>query len=427
MNNRINGKQSAPSYLLSNLLGAKVTLNGKKIGKFADVAIIDGDVAAEVTHFLITRPFGNPSLLVPCEKVKSMTHKEIVIDIEDLHKYEGEPASGTVLLRDHVLDKKVLDVEGREVEVVYDVRLVLLHNLHSKLYITEVDVSRYGLIRRMRLQRLADFIYDMLNRMKSEPIPWSYIEPLPSGISSFKGDLKLKVVKERLSDMHPVDVADILEKMEPEQRVAVFDQLDTSHASDTLEEIDPSVQRMILSSLSREKIAQLINEMTPGQAADVLAVLSTSEMRDILELLDSENAKKIQSILEKHEEKILNFATSNFLKFAPDLTVKQAHEQYRQVASVSDVIMYLYIVDEQDTLLGVIDIRELMKANDDAKLKDIMDQIVGSLSPGSTLREAVAMFSRYSFRALPIVDDTGKILGVLPYRDMITLKHRFLG
>jgi magnesium transporter len=423
MNNRINGKQSAPSYLLSNLLGAKVNLNGKKIGKFADVAIIDGDVAAEVTHFLITRPFGNPSLLVPWEKIKSMSNKEIVIDIEDLHKYEGEPPSGTVLLRDHVLDKKVLDVEGREVEIVYDVRLVLLH---SKLCITEVDVSRYGLIRRMGLQRLADFIYNRLNRMKSEPIPWSYIEPLPTGISSFKGDLKLKFVKETLSEMHPVDVADILEEMEPEQRVVVFDQLDTSHASDTLEEIDPSVQRMILSSLSREKIARLVNEMTPGQAADVLAVLSSSEMRDILELLDSENAKKIQSILEKHEEKILNFATSKFLKFAPDITVKQAHEQYRQVASVSDVIMYLYIVDEQDKLLGVIDIRELMKANDDAQLKDVMGQIVGKLTPESTLREARAMFNRYSFRALPIIDDTGKILGVLPYRDMITLKHRFL-
>jgi len=423
MNTSINGKQSAPSYLLSNLLGAKVTLKGKKIGKFADVAIIDGDVAAEVTHFLITRPFGNPSLLVPWEKVKSITNNEIVIDVEDLHKYEGEPASGTVLLRDHVLDKKVLDVEGREVEVVYDVRLVLLHN---KLYITEVDVSRSGLIRRIGLTRLADFIYNLVNRMKSEPIPWSYIEPLPTGISSFKGDLKLKIVKERLSEMHPVDVADILEKMEPEQRVAVFDQLDTSHASDTLEEIDPSVQRMILSSLSREKIARLINEMTPGQAADVLAVLPSSEMRDILELLDSENAKKIQSILERHEEKILNFATSNFLKFAPELTVKQARRQYGRVASVSDVIMYLYIVDEQDKLLGVVDIRELIKANDDVQLKDIMGQIVASLNPESTLRQAVAMFSRYSFRAIPIVDDTDKILGVVSWRDMVTLKHHFL-
>ena len=423
MNTPINGKQSAPSYLLSNLLGTKVVLNEKKIGKFADVAIIDGDVAAEVTHFLITRPFGGTSLLVPWEKVKSITNNEIVIDVEDLHKYEGEPASGTVLLRDHVLDKKVLDVEGREVEVVYDVRLVLIHN---KLYITEVDVSRSGLIRRIGLTRIADFIYNMVNRMKSEPIPWSYIEPLPTGISSFKGDLKLKIVKERLSEMHPVDVADILEKMEPEQRVAVFNQLDTSHASDTLEEIDPSVQRMILSSIPKEKIAQLINEMTPGQAADVLAVLPSSEMRGILELLDNENGRKIHAILEMHEEKILNFATANFLKFSQNLTVKQAHEQYRHVASVSDVIMYLYIVDEQDKLLGVIDIRELMKANDDSLLKDIMGQIVASLNPESTLRQAVAMFSRYSFRAIPIVDDTDKILGVVSWRDIVTLKHRFL-
>jgi magnesium transporter len=423
MNALTNGKQLAPSYLLSRLLGAKVILKGKKIGRFADVAIIDGDVAAEVTHFYITRSFGSPSLLVPWEKVKSLTTKEIVIDIEDLHKYEGEPGSGTVLLRDHILDKKVLDVEGREVEVVYDVKLVLLHN---KLYITEVDANQSGLIRRMGLTRLADFIYDMLNRAKSKPIPWSYIEPLPTEISSFKGNVKLKIVKERLSEMHPVDVADILEKMEPEQRIAVFDQLDTSHASDTLEEIDPSVQRAILSYLSKEKIAQLVNEMTPGQAADVLAVLPSSEVGAILELLRSGHARKIQAILERHEEMILNYATSNFLKFPPDVTIQQARREYRHTVKDADVIMYLYVVDEHDKLLGVIDVRDMVKADLNALLKDVMSDTVASLKPTSSLREASAKFARYGFRALPIVDDNGKILGVVPYRDMMNLKHRFL-
>ena len=166
--------------------------------------------------------------------------------------------------------------------------------------------------------------------------------------------------------------------------------------------------------------------MTPGQAADVLAVLPSSEAKPILELLNKENAAKIESILEKHEEKILNYATSYFLKFPPDLTVHQAHELFRKNASISDVVMYIYVVDKVGKLLGVIDIRELMKASDDALLKDIMVDTVASLTPSSTLREASAMFTRYSFRAIPVLDDAGRILGVVPYRDMMNLKHRYL-
>jgi CBS domain-containing protein/sporulation protein YlmC with PRC-barrel domain len=421
--NSTNKKRVGQIQYLSELLGAKVMANGRIVGRFADVVIRDGDIAAEVTHLYITRPFGNPSLLVPWERVRSMSTKEVVIDVDNLQQYEAEPGTGMILLKDHVVDKKVLDLEGREVEVVYDVRMVMANN---KLYVSDVDVSRYGLLRRLRLKWLADFIYNLANKIERQTVSWAYVQPLPTQISSFSGDVKLKVLKEKLSEMHPVDLADILEELDDEQRVAVFGELDTTHASDTLEEIDPSVQRAILSSLTKERIAQLVNEMTPGQAADVLAVLPSSEMRAILKLLDSVKARKIQAILEKHEEKILNYATVNFLKFPPDTTVRQAHEQYRRSAAVSDVIMYLYVVDKNDKLLGVIDIRELMKASDDALLKDVMVDVVAKLNPASTLREASAMFTRYGFRAIPIVDDTGKILGVVPYRDMMNLKHRFL-
>jgi len=282
------------------------------------------------------------------------------------------------------------------------------------------------LLRRIGLRRLADLIYSLANQIKKETISWTYFQPLPTQIGSFKGNVKLNILKEKLSEMHPVDLADIIEKLDQEQRVIILNQLDTAHASDTLEEIDPGVQKVILSSLSKERIAQLLNEMTPGQAADVLAVLPTSEAKAILKLLNDENATKIQAILENHEQKILDYATSNFMRFARDVTVQQARRHYRHVAREADVIMYLYVVDEQDKLLGVIDIRELIKANDDAVLKDIMVDVVATLNPQSTLREAAAMFTRYGFRAIPILDDNGKMLGVVSYRDMVNLKHRFL-
>jgi len=416
-------KQNGDSYFLSEILGAKVLLSGRKIGRLSDFVIIDGDAAAEVSHLWVSRPFGSPALVIPWEKVRGLTRKQVTVDIESVDRYVADAEKEYLLLKDKVLDKKVLDTEGREVEVVYDIKMAALA---GKLYVTDVDLSRYGLFHRLGLKWFADLIYNIANRIKRQTLSWGYVQPLPPDISSFRGELRLKVLKETLSDMHPADLADIIEQLGPGQRDAIFHQLNTERASDTLEEIDSRVQRAIVSSLTKEWTAQLVNEMTPGQAADVLAVLPTDEMNDILELLREEHRKKIRNILEQHEEKIVNYATSRFLKFPPGTTVREAFEQYRRTGGESDVVMYLYVVDEQGKLLGVVDIRELIKASNENKLGDIMSSVVANLIPQSTLREASAMFDRYGFRAIPIVDEKDKILGVVPFRDMMNLKHRLL-
>jgi magnesium transporter len=411
------------SFFLSQIYKKKVFNREKKIGSLADLFIIERGKVAEVSRLLVSRPFGYPSLIVPWEKVRSFTSKEIVIDIDSEERYEGEPRDEDVLLRDHVLDKKVLDTDDKEVEVVYDIKLTVNY---GKMYVTDVDLSRYGLLRRIKLSWLANFIYSLAEKIKQQTISWSYIQPIPNTISSFSGDIKLNILKEKLSDVHPVDLADILEEMDPEQRARVFDGLDTKRASDTLEEIDPSVQRQLISSLEKEKAAKLIDDMTPAQAADVLSILPWNEADSILKFLSEDKAAKITSIIDKQEENILNYATVNVLKFGPDVTDKQAEEEYHRVAKGKDVVMYLYIVDDQDKLLGVIDVKELLLASDEMLLKDIMIEEVVSLNPESTIKDAFAMFSRYGFRAIPVTNKEDKLLGVIPYKDIMNLKHRFI-
>src|SRR5450759_2959990 len=115
-----NTNQFQPFYFLSEIIGAKVILRGKKIGKLSDILIKENGKIPVVTHFYVTRSFGNPSLLIPWENITSLTVKEVNIDVEGLEKYEGVPGEETVLLKDYILDKKVLDIEDREVEIVYD-------------------------------------------------------------------------------------------------------------------------------------------------------------------------------------------------------------------------------------------------------------------------------------------------------------------
>jgi len=410
-------------FSLSDLIGIKVLNGDQKIGKLGDVAIIEKDKLPIVTHFIVHRSFGRKTLLVPWERVVAVNVRRIIVDLDNVEQYEGETTESQILLNDHVLDKKVLDMDDNEVDVVYDVKLVLRNGV---LYVTDVDLSRYALFKRLGLEPFIKLLFGGTDFIKKETLSWSYVQPLPKYLGSFKGNVKLNVLKEKLTEIPPVDLADILEELSSEQRLVLFNQLETEQASDTLEEIEPRVQRQLISSIKIERAAELINAMTPAQAADILAILPASEADDILKLIDKENAGKIQYMLDKQDEKIINFSTSQFIKLPPHTKVGNVLEGFREIAQDRVEIMYLYIVDEQDVLLGVIDIKEVLKAKADDKLADIMTTNIIHLNPDNTLIEVAEMFSRYSFRAIPITDDRNVILGVVPYRDVMNLKHRFV-
>jgi magnesium transporter len=175
-----------------------------------------------------------------------------------------------------------------------------------------------------------------------------------------------------------------------------------------------------------EKVAQLIDQMTTGQAADVLSILSASEANEILNLLDHDNAVKIRAIMESHEENIMDFATQEYVSFPPEHRVETAIDEYKSIARGKDVMNYVYILDERKHLLGVIDIKDLLLADDKTLLKDIMEENVHTLEPDSTLKEAYVKFARYDYRALPISDDDYLMMGCVTYRDIVGLKHRFV-
>lgn len=416
-------QKSDRKFLLSEMLGAKVFLHEKKIGSLSDLMIVETGKLPEVRNFVISRPFGDPSLLIPWERIITLEPQKLVIDIDDLKKYETFPPEDAILLRDHILDKKVIDTEDAEVEVVYDIRLI---ERNAKLYVTEVDTSKSARLRRLGFGFMSGVLASRQDPRDSGSISWMYIQPLPSHISSFKGDVKLKILKETLAEIHPVDLADILEDLDHDQRVMVFSSLDHEQASDTLEEIEPIVQRDIISSLSKDKVVRLINDMTPGQAADILTILPSTEAQIIIEALNAETAKKIQSIVSKQEEKVIHYTTQKILKFSPETTVEYVQNDYPRHAKGKDVIMYVYVVDGEDTLLGVIDLKELLQADDRALLKEIMVENVISLNTESTLKEASQSFARYDFRALPVTDEKNHLVGVIPYRDVMNLTHHFV-
>ncbi len=145
-----------------------------------------------------------------------------------------------------------------------------------------------------------------------------------------------------------------------------------------------------------------------------------------MKLIDKESVRKIQYMLDKQEEKLVNLSTSHFIKLSPNTHVSQVLLHFREMAKDKDEIMYIYIVGEKDALLGVVDLKEILQAKEEDKLEDIMTTSVISLKPEDTLLEAAEIFSRYDFRAIPVTDDHDVILGVVRYRDIVKLKHKFV-
>jgi len=422
MKDESNNNKTESILFLSDVMNAKVLLNGKKIGKLLDLIILEKHKAAEVTYIVISRPFGYPSLVVPWNNVSSFNEKEVTIDIDDVEKFAYKIPEGFILLKDYILDKKILDLEDAEVEVVYDIKMVMSKN---KLYITDVDPSKNARYRRLGLDKFTHLILKDSDKSDDELIPWSYVQALPSNIGSFKGDVKLNILKEKLNDLPPVDIVEILEDLDHDQRLTVINQLEEEHASDTLEEISPNMQREIISSLTKEKVADLIDMMTPGQAADVLSVLTLEDQEAIMELMDEENLNKIKSILEKRQDTILNLITERYLKAQPDETVETMENAYPKRAKGKDEIMYIHVTDKDNKLLGVIDVKELLQADNQALLKDIMNKNVITLDKESSIGEATKMFYRYGFRSLQVTDNDNKIVEVVSQRDVVKLTLHF--
>ena len=407
-------------FYLTGLVGRKVYNRGEKMGVLGDIVALDKDPVPEITHLLVHRSMGRHSLKIPWDKVSMITSTQLVLDIVDpesyVHKDNYEVEAPYTLLKDHVLDKKILDFDDNEVEVVYD---VLMELKDSKLYATKVDISHHTLWRRMGL----NFIADLLSGSReSGLLSWTLIEPLPDHIGSFKGNVRLKVLKDKISEMHAEDLANVLEDLNREQRLDIFSQLDTAQASDTLEAMDQTVQRDLIDALKVERVAELIAHMTPAEAADVLGILPTNEADAILKLVNRETASRINYMIKEYDDTVLPLVTTKIIKLLPNRLVGEVENNYREMAKNRDVNTYIYVVDEKETLLGVIGVRDLLISAPEKTLGDIMVTNVMTFLTDMSIPEAAADFARYRYFAIPVTCENRILRGVVLYQDVMGMK-----
>ena len=391
--------------------------NRVELGRLVDLEIRLGRLYPEVVNLIVGRSFGRPPLEVPFSWVTSIDTHRSVVEVPAGEKVrEFDPESSRILVKDMILDKKIIDTDEYEVEIVYDIHLL---QAEGRMLVVHVDVTKAGMLRRLHFGWLARMIWGEVK--DTELLPWKYVQSLPTDIDRFHGNVKLTVSREKISDIHPADLADILEELSGEERMAVFNTLDTETAADTLEEAEPRVQRELVASLRRDRLAELFHTMTPAQIADILEILPRVDAEALKKGLTTEEVSKVSELLDAHDVKLPSLATERFLALPDSALVRQALTRFRSRTKRYDVIMYVYITTAEGTLKGVVDIRELIQNRSDETLRNIMTEQVVTLAPTDTLADAASEFSKYGFRALPMVDEDRKLLGVVRYKDLLAV------
>ena len=401
-------------YFFSHFLNRRVfSSSGQKMGQIVDLVAERTEPYPKLTGFLLCSRRGKEKVYLPWERI---AHIEPTITLK-----EGEPLSDrssvsekdNILLREEVMDRQIVDTFGAKVVRVNDLHFLRM-NVHLRL--VHVDVGFRGLMRRVGWERGVDkvlrwlFSYDLPNQF----ISWKYVQLL-----SGSDLLQLSVSQKKLSHLHPADLADIIEDLSGRERSAIFHALDTETAADAMEEIDPKIQKSIIETIPLEKASDIVEEMSPSDAADLLGDLTEEKAEEILEGMEQDKAEDLRELLEHPEETAGGLMTTAYLQLTGDAAVEVVMARLRTEAEELDIIDYVFVVNREEVLQGVVSIRDLLTAQPQQSLSELLTPRVVSVKLAANQNEVVEAFAKYGFRALPVVDDENHLRGVISFRSVL--------
>jgi magnesium transporter len=410
------------------LIGTAITdAQGRVRGHVRELALTPAVDPAHVAY-LLYRPggFGKRVLYgVPVRDVRLTPLKTLELrDGADPQKITGE--ENYLLLERDLLDQQIIDVHGRKVVRVNDVELEWkdTENGGPTLHVQAVDTGMHGAVRRL-LKGLMPVAWEesVAGLFQSHGIPWEFvnlIEPDPAR------RVRLRIEHERLGQMHPSDIAQILEELAPAQREAVFSSLDEEVAAEALEEADPRLQKQLIEGLDSERVADIVEEMDPGAAADLLAELPEGKAEDILEEMEPEERQEVEELLEFHENSAAGRMTTEFVHLPMEATVADAVQAMRDFEGDVETVSEIFLLDEKRVLLGVVPISRLLLGKPETHLQALAEKQFASCKVKASSDEVVDKFDKYNLRVLPVLDATGRLQGVVLAEQVIALLHERL-
>jgi magnesium transporter len=402
----------------TELMGMPVLdLKGRRIGRVKDAALVPLAHSSRVDRVLVGG--GDSWFTIRYDQIRSIAlGRGIALSDEQLLPYHDDE----YLLRigRDLLDQQIIDVTGRKVVRVTDVTFELRHeDGRDWLAVLEVDIGLRSMIRRL----LQGLLPSRWIRRLQQPIPahsirWDFCNVVESDPLR---RLRLNISYQKLEEMHPADLADIVEDLAPAEREAIFETIDSEVAADALSEIEPRMQASILESLEPEKAADIVEEMAPDEAADVLSELEEQTSEDILDEMDLEPKTEVRELLEFEEDTAGGMMTTEYVALHENASVLDALAALRGNESLLETLNTLFLIDADEKLSASIPLARLFAASAGARLKDLGSETLFQVPVDEKQDRVTEMFDKYNLLTLPVVDEDGKLAGVITADDIISV------
>ncbi|WP_111930892.1 magnesium transporter MgtE N-terminal domain-containing protein [Clostridium tertium] len=399
-------------FLYTNILGRKIYDEfDESIGELKDIYVTTEDGYPRVIGYKVKRDgytfhyeFRSINFYQQDNRIKIVTRgsKEIL------------PRTYSYLLSEHLLDKKIVDINGKQVVRVDDLRIAEIAGEYRVIAVETGPMARF---RRMNCAKFGSFIYKMLRKDYDDRVlMWDDVESL----EMVDNNLQIAVPYKKLSTLHPADLADILENLDASSRKQIFESLDEDLAADTLEEIEPEYKGSIIKDLSETKAAELLENMPNDEIADILDELDDDEREKILVNLEKEDADEVKELLSYEDEAVGSIMSTDFISFNLDITVGEIIDILREMEELEEDELYrIYITDEGDRILGDISQLDLILNKPNVKVKDIMNENINVIRHDINIDEAIEIAAKYDLLAIPVIDEEDKLIGAVNTHDLI--------
>jgi flagellar motility protein MotE (MotC chaperone)/sporulation protein YlmC with PRC-barrel domain len=422
---RLIAEEEHSFLFFSTLLGRPVQdANGVLVGQLSDLAVSVASLFPPVVGFVVQRgrwePFALTGRWADVADISAPAIR-LAVGIHALTPTKTDSA-GEILVRDALLDKQIVDMNGAKVVRVNDLHFLKLGRCELRL--VHVDVGTRGLVRRMGWQPGIDGLLRLVaphtRYLSAERlIRWQYVQPL--SLDAKAQSIRLSVVQRQLKELHPADIAEILTDLDTHGRATMFRSLDPETAADALAEVDdPRIQTQLIETVSQDHAADILEEMPPDEAADLLSELPHETSAALLHKMEVEEAEDVRELLSYPPDTAGGMMTTEFVALPADITVEETFARLRTAAPDVENIYYLFVVDAEGRLVGVLNLRQLILAQPSARLREIMITNPAHIYHTDSHDTVAEIVEKYDLLALPVVDDGDVLIGMITVDDVVS-------
>jgi magnesium transporter len=405
---------------LTELLGLKVyDLKGRLIGKLRDAALVPLIDPVRVDRFLVGA--GSVWLSIRYDQIETLAVDGIHLKDELLTPYHSDEYM-LRMVRD-LLDQQIIDAQGRKVVRVNDVTFKREREGGSDvLHILEIDIGLRSILRRVLTGIVPSSIIRVLQeRIAPRSIRWEFCNVLEADPQR---RVRLNISNKLLEKMHPADLADIVENLGHEDRAAIFNAVDAETAADLLSEVDHEMQTSIIESLRADKAADILEEMEPSEAADVLNELEDEQSEQILHEMEPEDKEEVEELRDFKDNTAGGLMDTGFLALPENATVADAMEELRRNEEGIEELHNIFLVDAHSRLRANVPVAKLFFAAGDTPLKEFAADPLIAIQSDEKQDRVAEVFDKYNLLALPVIDESEELIGVITVDDVVALLRR---